>query len=180
MGNFKNAPLTFADVQQMKQCAEFLDLLNEVKEETVLSSNNKIVAVRDTAYFEVLSALGLELEDVVKEITRATVGGYIYEEGLYLNLQLENEVPIFNLIRGLFLHEERLIIVTEDCNGVYDNGYGAFRVEKNANPILRAMFMSSLVLNDRPMTAWTVDHETFFLSPRRTLAEGLMIADNVD
>lgn len=172
MGNFKNAPKTYADVQQMMQCAEFLDLVNESKEEAVISSSNKMVVIRDTPYFEVLRPLGIMLEDVVEEITRATICGHIYELGLYLNLNMENDgnVPIFGIIKGLYLHEEQLIIVTEDCNGVYDYSYGAFRIETNENPNVRAMFMSSLVLGDRPMTAWTVDYENFFLSPRRTLA----------
>lgn len=174
MGCFKNIPLTFADLQQMNQCAEFLDLVMGVKEEVILPTIGSFVAAGNTDYVEALSAHGIDAENILEDVAKVTVSGYLYEEGLYINMQLGVEIPIFGLVRKIYVYDEQVYIITELCRGFYDLQFGAFMIERDENPTFRAVLISDLVSGDRPMSAWTGDHITYYVSPRRVLAESLM------
>ena len=168
-GCFKNLPVTYADIHQTNQCAEFLDLKVGVREEVDVSWTGRFIAAGNSPYFDTLSPQGILREDALKEVKQAKISGFLYQEGLYLNLKLQDDVPIFGLIRSIFMHAEQVFMVSEDCRGVYDDRLGAFRIEKETNSTFRWLTADKLS-SDRPMSPWTIDYLTFYVSPRRTLS----------
>lgn len=180
MGNYKNLPVSFIDIQQMYQCAELLDLKTEVSNEITLSRGS-LIQVEDSPYFAALTVHGFSEGDVLEEFKNVTIAGFSYEEGLYVNLELGMpDTPLFGRIITIYADEDtkRVFIITEDHQGLYDERYGAFLIDKVTNASVRAMLGTQFV--DRPMTAWTADYKSFYLSPRRTLAERLVQPDNFE
>lgn len=161
----------------MYQCAELLDLETEVSQE-VITPRGVLEGAVDVPYFEALSIHGVLEGDVLEEITEASVAGFVYQPGLYVNLEMGiADAPLFGKIIKIYVYENNLVfIITEDFQGVYDERFGAFLIERINDSPIRALLASNLI--DRPMTAWTADSKSFYLSPRRTLAERLVQAED--
>ncbi|XP_034249707.1 uncharacterized protein LOC117650399 [Thrips palmi] len=172
--NHKNLPVSFLDIQQMYQCAELMDLDTEVLNEIFISKGSLKVA-GECPHFNALSVHGINEEEVLEEVTKVEIAGFLHQEGLYVNLQLadNDNAPLFGRICNIYVHNENVYLITKDFKGVYDSRFDAFLIESEAVPLVRALLLTDLFL-DKPMTAWTVNSESFYLSPRRCLAEALM------
>ena len=128
---------------------------NAVKTQLNAPSGQNVVA-EDTVHFNALEDSGLKADDVIKKVAFFTVGGFEYQNGLYVGLPFSvNDLPVYGCIVGTYLKDETAYVVTEDCNTVcYDSAFGAYEIENSTNSTIRAFKTGSLAVH-RPMTAWT-------------------------
>lgn len=169
--NFTNLPVTFAELHQINHAAELMEIVCPVKEDATITRGT-MTAAGESSYFNELQDLGFESTDVLTEVSEITVGGFGYEVGLFVSLPFKNnELPVFGRISSVFItNSSEAYLMLEDIKcTMYDKQFGAYLIEREENPTYRGFDLSKLP-PDRPMTLWTADAVSFYLSPQRSLS----------
>ncbi|KAE8739116.1 hypothetical protein FOCC_FOCC015392 [Frankliniella occidentalis] len=174
--NFKNLPVTMSKIHQINHTADLLDVV-AVKDQ--MSSSKKSIRVAgETAHFEALHAKGLHATDVLHKVEEVTVGGYSYSPGLYVVLPMSfSGLPLFGLIRCIYLHNDNAFLITEDCQvSEYNSTVGAYCIQNEEYEHTVRAFSSSTLLH-KPLIAWKFGNAEF-LSPRCSLVDTIFDADD--